>query len=153
MVLLTCVLLFVICLPTSQILWYRLGESEKQLEDVTDQQEITVRSLVKLVKENGKILAETKSILKAEAFQQIMKVILDSDRNRDASFSKREVKVLTFRLNQLPGIKVHKEKFQEQVSKTDGSIEMVVDLVSELYNDDIPEEDKFIEVDTEALRQ
>mmetsp|Transcript_24419 Transcript_24419/g.29333 ORF Transcript_24419/g.29333 Transcript_24419/m.29333 type:complete len:260 (+) Transcript_24419:46-825(+) len=129
----------------------RLGESEQQLEAVASQQEAQVSTLVKLVKENGEIQTEMKEILTAQAFHQIMSVIMDSDRDQSSSFSEPEVRILTLRLEQLPGISVHKEKFQEKVSQTDGSMAQVTQVVLQVYDDNIPEEEKIFEVDLDAL--
>lgn len=130
----------------------RLGESEKQLEEVASQQEAQVSTLVNLVKENGKIQTEMKEILTAEAFHQIISVILESDHDESSHFDEKEVRVLSLRLENLPGISVHREKFHDKVKQTDGSLSSVTNLVLQVYDDSIPEEEKLFQVDLERLK-
>ena len=85
-----------------------------------------------------------KAAVQAETVQSLVKAVLASDMNADASFSDREINVLYLRLKNLPGIRVNETALKRSMGSKAASINGVFALVKDLeqQGSTLPEEER-----------
>jgi len=128
----------------------KIEDLEKDLGKLADTS--NVDRLVKLVKEQGEVIAEMKNNLEQRVIHDVMDVVFRSDRNRDFMIGPREIKELTMRLNNVAGIDFSEEKFLALLGKKKKyTLSNIMDLMRNLLDDDVPEELNVIEVKPQDL--
>ncbi len=116
----------------------KLENIEDALEMITDSETASAQSLLETVDDNQFVLAQMEKNLKAAVLQNILSILLGSDKDMDFALSEEETSGLIHRLNQLRGISVNEAKFREVIKKEKGSLDGVMGMIQEsLYNDDI----------------
>jgi len=80
-----------------------------------------------------------------------MSVVLASDLDGTFTITGAEVDVLVLRMQNVEGITFHEETFRQKIDETDGSVEMIIQVVREMYNDDVPEEEQVFELDVNQV--
>lgn len=91
-----------------------------QLDKISAEQGRNVDALVQLCKENARTIAEMKDHMRERIVQDVLKIVLSSDRDNDGVFSKQETKMLFLKINmqlQEDGVQLDQEKFLKVMSK------------------------------------
>jgi len=90
-------------------------------------------------------------VVKSEAEQTFLRAVLDSDFDQSNEFSDQEVQMLEYRLRNVPGMTINQEMLKTKVKASDRSLASVLQLLSELYNDDIKDEERIFQIHEEEL--
>jgi len=125
-------------------LWQEIGvlrpEAERatalkeELGDISTKQRCNVDRIVNLVKENEAILEQTRDNLRQRIVQDVIKIVMMSDKNNDGRFSRVETKFLVLKLSmQLHeyGVSFDEEKFY-RVMSVDPSVTRTLAIVRRL---------------------
>ncbi|KAL3804490.1 hypothetical protein HJC23_002529 [Cyclotella cryptica] len=119
----------------------RMEEETKELQDITKMQDKNIDELVDLVKENQQILEEMRDYLRQAVLQDIIKLILRSDVDRDGMLNKVEAKTLEFNLKlslDAYGIVFDTDKFYRAIGLSP-SLVNVITIVKRLLPDQTDE--------------
>jgi len=98
----------------------RAKEVEEQLRGIAEQQSVNVNKLVDLVKQNEEILEKMKDNLRQRIVQDIISIVVQSDRDNDQTIDKNEGKVLALKIRlqlQEYGVEFDSEKFMKVIEK------------------------------------
>mmetsp|Transcript_31284 Transcript_31284/g.46671 ORF Transcript_31284/g.46671 Transcript_31284/m.46671 type:complete len:261 (-) Transcript_31284:212-994(-) len=149
-----------------------MQENDKLKENV-DQLEVSVSSLenvekdlsklantsnldrlVAVVNEQKRATANIKRILKNDIMVQVMRVLMDSDRNQDFVIGPNEIMMMILRMRNVNGVKFNEKNFRERVA-SEGSMSLteIMDLFRDLEDDDIDEENAIFTMDISHLKQ
>ncbi len=116
----------------------KLEDIEDALEMLTESETASVQSLLETVDDNRFVLAQMEKNLKAAVLQNIVSILIGSDKDMDFVLSEEETSGLIHRLNQLRGVSVNEAKFRKVVKEENGSLDGVMGMIKKvLYNDGI----------------
>jgi len=127
----------------------KVKEVEGQLGDIAAQQGSNVNQLVGLVKENGELQKEMEELLKGQVMEQVMGIILMSDRDQDFHLDDMEINMLMMRIKGVPGVDgIDEDKFRQMLNDNPG-----VGAIMNLWRDMEENPDKkVIQVSTKNLK-
>mmetsp|Transcript_63742 Transcript_63742/g.94661 ORF Transcript_63742/g.94661 Transcript_63742/m.94661 type:complete len:88 (-) Transcript_63742:206-469(-) len=85
---------------------------------------------------------------------QVMRVLMDSDRNQDFVIGPNEIMMMILRMRNVNGVKFNEKNFRERVA-SEGSMSLteIMDLFRDLEDDDIDEENAIFTMDISHLKQ
>jgi len=112
----------------------RAAEVEEELRSIADAQEVNVSKLVDLVKENAIILAKMRDNLRQRIVQDIIAIVVASDRDNDQTISQREGVTLALRIRialQEYGVLFDSDKFLRAIGG-DTTVAAVIAIVQKL---------------------
>jgi hypothetical protein len=113
---------------------YRTAEVEDDLRLLTLKQNINVDKLIELVRENDDILSKMRTNLQQRIAQDIITIVLKSDKNNDSTIDRFESKILALRIRlqlQEYGVEFDAAKFMIAIRK-DPSYTGVMNLAMKL---------------------
>lgn len=122
----------------------RAAEVEEELRIIATEQGRNVDKLVNLVRENEEILTAMKENLRQRIAQDIMKIVITSDRNNDGVFCKVETKMLVLKISlqlQEYGVEFDEAKFYNimsgnpSVTQTLSIVRRLIPPINELEDD------------------
>jgi len=112
----------------------RAAALEEELRGIADKQQVNVEKLVDLVKENEMILAQMRDNLRQRIVQDIITIVMKSDRDNDLTIDKSEAKTLALRIRlslQEYGVEFDSEKFLKAIGSKP-SVPSVIAIVQKL---------------------
>ena len=112
----------------------KLDKIEDALDLLTNTEIDSVQKLLDMVDENKDILHQMEKNLKAAVLQNIVSVIISSDKDMDSVLGGEEIEGLIRRLKELDGVKVNEKKFKNIISDHNGSIQGVMMIVKEVLD-------------------
>eukprot|EP00956_Cyclotella_meneghiniana_P022789 scaffold43448_cov51-Cyclotella_meneghiniana.AAC.11 len=124
----------------------RAAAVKEELQGIADKQKFNVDKLVELVKENGEILEKMKDNLRHRIAQDVIRIVVNSDRDGDGSISRKEAISLSLQIKvQLDtyGVQFDVNKFIKVVETTP-SVSSIIAIVQKLLeggNGDDEEDD------------
>lgn len=121
-----------------------LKECQTKLDSIAKKSGSNANKLRALVKENQVTLDSMNLNLKEDIIQDMMEVVLQSERSEDGHFDDQELKRLLLRLKGLPSIEVNEEKFMKR-AQMHRSISDVFGVMKTIY-DDLPEEERIFTI-------
>jgi hypothetical protein len=122
----------------------RLEEIDQALTVITQTQGQSVEAFEKQVQENKKILHDMKANVKASVLQNLLSVILRSDKDGDMTIGEAEIRDLVRRIQNLAGVTVHEDRFRRAIEGQ--SVQAVLEIVKNLLRDDVPEEERIFDI-------
>mmetsp|Transcript_50535 Transcript_50535/g.75515 ORF Transcript_50535/g.75515 Transcript_50535/m.75515 type:complete len:276 (-) Transcript_50535:214-1041(-) len=135
----------------------KLEVVEGELNDLAKGAQTNVDRLVAIVKENGELQAQIKTNLQRQVIQQVLGIVLQSDRNQDYQLNKMEMEMMILRLKNIPGIEFDEANFRKQIKAEDddgdGTLDLnaVVTILRNLMDDDVPEEENIFHMHPDEL--
>ncbi|KAL7460961.1 hypothetical protein ACHAXS_001395 [Conticribra weissflogii] len=132
----------------------RAKEVEEQLRGIAEQQSVNVNKLVDLVKQNEEILAKMKDNLRQRIVQDIISIVVQSDKDNDQTIDKNEGKVLALKIRlqlQEYGVEFDSEKFMKVIEKNP-TVPGVIAVVQRLLptgKEEQEEDDEDIDYDSD----
>lgn len=79
----------------------------------------------------------------ADTQQILVGAIIESDMDKSARFSDKEIKMIEIRLQNVQGVTVNFEKLREKLNQSGcRSLSYVLNLMKEIERDDIPDEER-----------
>mmetsp|Transcript_63743 Transcript_63743/g.94663 ORF Transcript_63743/g.94663 Transcript_63743/m.94663 type:complete len:142 (-) Transcript_63743:206-631(-) len=132
--------------------WISLENVEKDLSKLANTSNLD--RLVAVVNEQKRATANIKRILKNDIMVQVMRVLMDSDRNQDFVIGPNEIMMMILRMRNVNGVKFNEKNFRERVA-SEGSMSLteIMDLFRDLEDDDIDEENAIFTMDISHLKQ
>jgi len=112
----------------------RAAELEGQLRSIAEAQEVNVNKLVDLVKENEEILSRMRDNLRRRILQDIISIVVKSDRDNDETIDRREAVTLALRIRvslQEYGVSFDSDKFLQVIGRGT-TVPAVIGLVQKL---------------------
>ncbi|KAL3785592.1 hypothetical protein ACHAWO_006173 [Cyclotella atomus] len=112
----------------------RAKEVEENLNGITAAQNINVDRLVELVRENGVIIEAMKDNLRKRVVQDIIKIVIDSDKDNDMRISKVESKMMLLKIRiqlQEYGVDFDEAKFYKVLS-VNPCVSRIISLIRKL---------------------
>jgi len=128
-----------VCARTSDLVFvhtYRTAEVEDDLRLLTLKQNVNVDKLIELVRENDEILSKMRTNLQQRIAQDIITLVLKSDKNNDSTIDRFESKILALRIRlqlQEYGVEFDAAKFMIAIRK-DPSVTGVMSLAMKLLD-------------------
>ncbi|EED93780.1 predicted protein [Thalassiosira pseudonana CCMP1335] len=107
---------------------------EEELQTIADKQQFNVDKLVDLVKENEVILDQMKENLRRRIVQDIIKLVVSSDKDNDQRFNKAEAKILALKIRiklQEYGVDFDEQRFYH-VMNVNPTIPRIIAIVQKL---------------------
>jgi hypothetical protein len=129
-----------------------LQETEQKLDEITKEQGTNTAHLIELMNENQTILNKMNANIKGVAMEQLVSVVLRSDRDEDFSIEGTEIRRLQLRLSNIPGITVNEERFVEKLEK-DSSLGGIMKVIRTIEIDDLPEDERIFMIDQSQLKK
>jgi len=112
-----------------------------------------VNQLVALVKENGELQVEMEELLKGQVMEQVMGIILMSDRDQDFKLDDMEINMLLMRLKAVPGVDGIDEDGFRKMIKANPGVGALADLWRDMHDDDEGGKKHVISVTTDHLKK
>lgn len=116
----------------------RAAAVEEELRSIADKQEVNVNKLVELVKENEMILSKMRDNLRQRIVQDIITIVVKSDRDNDQTIDRNEAKTLALRIRislQEYGVEFNSDKFLKAIG-SDATVQGVIAIVQKLLPSD-----------------
>lgn len=115
----------------------RLEDVEQALDVITQQQGQSIAAFEEQVKDNREILSKMQSNLKANVLQNLLQVVIRSDRDENMTIEDHEIGDLINRIKGINGVEVHEDRFRDAITKAGGSLQCVMDIIKNLMADNI----------------
>ena len=119
-----------------------LEDAERALDAVTNMQGMSIEALEEHVIENRDILWERESQLKTSVMQNLFKLALHSDRNRDSIIDDEEVDIMIEKIEDIEGVRVDGERLKREMKKGGCTFKDVMNIVKELVSHGSSEENE-----------
>lgn len=113
----------------------RLEDVEQALDAITQQQGMSIEALEEQVKDNRDILRRMQSGLKANILQNLLQVVIRSDKDGSMTVDEHEIDELMVKLEEIDGVTVNEEPFKKVVLESGGSLQSIMNLIKSLMND------------------
>ena len=114
----------------------RLEDVEQALDVITQTQGQSVDAFAEQVKENRDILGQMQKNLKANVLQNLLQVVIRSDRDDNMQIELDEIDPLITRIKKINGVEVREDKFREMITASGGSLSNVMDIIKNLMAED-----------------
>merc|ERR1712183_497305 len=109
-----------------------MGEDvEQALDVITQTQGQSIAAFEEQVADNRDILNKMQSNLKANVLQNLLQVVIRSDRDEDLTIEDDEVGDLIDRIN---GVEINEKLFREAITSSGGSLQCVMDIIRNLMD-------------------
>jgi len=116
----------------------RLEDVEQALDVITQTQGQSIAAFEEQVKDNKEILAKMQSNLKANVLQNLLQVVIRSDKDENMTIEEHEIGDLINRIKRINGVEVNEEKLREMITKSGGSLQCVMDIIRNLMSEECP---------------
>jgi len=78
--------------------------------------------------------------------QDLVEVILASDRDASAKFSDQEIDMLEMRMKMMANVKVNHNLLVQKVKVSDRTLESVLTMLEDMDRDDLPPEERVFQI-------
>jgi uncharacterized protein YhaN len=113
----------------------RLEDVEQALDAITQQQGMSIEALEEQVRDNRDILSRMRSGLKSNILQNLLQVVIRSDKDGSMTVGEHEIDELMVKLEEIDGVTVNEEPFKKLVLESEGSLESIMSVIKSLMND------------------
>jgi len=96
--------------------------------------------LTEIIKRNGEIQAKIKTNLERQVIQDLVTIVVATDRDGDFSLNEFELNELVLRLHGRQGVEFHEANFRKLV-KANCTLASIMKVIRNLMDDDVPEKD------------
>ena len=91
------------------------------------------------MKENRDILNKMQSNLKANVLQNLLQVVIRSDKDENLTIEEHEIGDLINRIKGINGVEVNEVRFRDAITSSGGSLQCVMDIIRNLMDDNVTE--------------
>jgi hypothetical protein len=113
---------------------------ESALNDMAQKSNTSVTHLIELVKRNGEIQTQIKKNLERQVLQDIISLVVGTDRDKDFTLNDMELNMLIMRLQGHKGVRFDEANFRKVIT-TPCTLSSILKVVRNLMDDDVPEDD------------
>lgn len=114
----------------------KLEDVEAALDVLTATQGESVAEFRKQVVENKKILAKMEKNLKGNVLQNMLSVVVRSDKDGDFKIDADELEELIQRISEIQGVTLYEDRFRQKIQESGGSLKAVMAVVRSLLMDE-----------------
>ena len=114
----------------------KLEDVEAALDVLTATQGESVAEFRKQVEENKKILAKMEKNLKGNVLQNMLSVVVRSDKDGDFTIDANELEELIQRISEIQGVTLYEDRFRQKIKESGGSLKAVMAVVRSLLMDE-----------------
>lgn len=112
-----------------------LEDVQNALDTITETQGQSVDSFEEQVAENRALLEQMQKNLKANILQNLLSVIIRSDKDNSMTIEENEIGDVIERIKNINGVMIDEKMFRSTVLKNGGSLQAVMDVVKSLITD------------------
>ena len=123
-----------------------LREAEQRLKDITEDQDLDVKSLSNLVQENEALQQEKRKLIRQDMVASVMRAVIRADADESGEFDDQEITRLVRCVKGLPNIIVNERRLARAVRKERGFFS-VLELVHDIGRFDIPAKKRIFLID------
>lgn len=91
------------------------------------------------MKDNQEILNKMQSNLKANVLQNLLQVVIRSDKDENLTIEEHEIGDLINRIKGINGVEVNEVRFRDAITSSGGSLQCVMDIIRNLMDDNVTE--------------
>lgn len=113
-----------------------LEDIESALEVLTSTQNQSIEEFRAQIAENKKILAKMESNLKGNVLQNMLSVIVRSDKDGDFTIDGNELEELITNMKNMNGVTLYEDRFRKAIKDSGGSLKAVMEVVRNLLMDE-----------------
>lgn len=117
----------------------RLEDVEQALDVITQTQGQSIEAFEEQVQDNREILNKMQSNLKANVLQNLLQVVIRSDKDENMTIEEHEIGDLVNRIKGINGVEVNETRFQDAITSSGGSLQCVMDIIRNLMDDNVSE--------------
>lgn len=118
----------------------RLEDVEQALDTISRTQGKNIKAFEQQVEDNRKILARMKRNHRAAVLQNILTVVIGSDKDGDFKIDEgEELNSLITRIQSISGVIIDETKFRNVIRTSGGELEAVMDIIKDLLDDEAQE--------------
>lgn len=119
-----------------------LEDAEEALDAITKMQGISLKELEEHVIESRDILWEKESSLKTAIMQNLFRLVLHSDVNRDSIIDDNEVDIMIEKIEDMEGVRVDGERLRREMKEGGCTFKDVMNIMKELVSHGTSEENE-----------
>mmetsp|Transcript_12304 Transcript_12304/g.26734 ORF Transcript_12304/g.26734 Transcript_12304/m.26734 type:complete len:261 (+) Transcript_12304:79-861(+) len=120
----------------------RLEDVEQALDVITQTQGQSIEAFEEQVQDNREILNKMQSNLKANVLQNLLQVVIRSDKDENMTIEEHEIGDLINRIKGINGVEVNEPRFRDAITSSGGSLQCVMDIIRNLMDDNVSEGDE-----------
>ena len=120
----------------------RLEDVEQALNVITQTQGMSIEAFEEQVQDNRDILNKMQSNLKANVLQNLLQVVIRSDKDENMTIEEHEIGDLIDRIMGINGVEVNEPLFRERITSSGGSLQSVMDIIKNLMDGNVTEGDE-----------
>lgn len=120
----------------------RLEDVEQALDVITQTQGQSIEAFEEQVADNRDILSKMQSNLKANVLQNLLQVVIRSDKDENMTIEEHEIGDLINRIKGINGVEVNESRFKDAITSSGGSLQCVMDIIRNLMDDNVSEGDE-----------
>lgn len=124
-----------------------LQDVEKTLEEIRKLEGASLDQLEEQLKDTEEIYASMEENLKSNILQNLITVVLNCDTDGDMSLGDGEIESLIHKIQGMYGVDVDDEKAKKKIVDAGRSLNAVMELVRDLFDEDVPEEERIFKVE------
>ena len=113
---------------------------ESALNEIAAKSNASVTRLVEIVKRNGEIQTKIKKNLERQVLQDIVSLVVSTDRDKDFTLNETELNMLIMRLQGHKGVRFDETNFRKLIT-TPCTLTSILKVVRNLMDDDVAEDD------------
>lgn len=117
----------------------RLEDVEQALDVLTQTQGQSIEAFEEQVADNREILNKMQSNLKANVLQNLLQVVIRSDKDENMTIEEHEIGDLVNRIKGINGVEVNEPRFRNAITSSGGSLQCVMDIIRNLMDDNVAE--------------
>lgn len=118
----------------------RLEDVEQALDVITQTQGQSIEAFEEQVEDNREILSKMQSNLKANVLQNLLQVVIRSDKDNDLTIEDNEIDDLINRFKGINGVEINEDRFRDAITSSGGSLDCVMNIIRNLMDDNASEE-------------
>ena len=114
----------------------RLEDVEHALDTITSMQGQSIEAVESQVQDNREILSQMESNLKANVLQNLLQLVIRSDKDGDHVVAIEDIDALIKNIEKTQGVVVQKDRFRNMIMDEGGSLHGIMDIIKNLMNDE-----------------
>lgn len=117
----------------------RLEDVEQALDVITQTQGQSIAAFEEQVESNRDVLSKMQSNLKANVLQNLLQVVIRSDKDENMTIEEHEIGDLIDRIKGINGVEVNETRFRDAITSSGGSLQSVMEIIRNLMDDNVSE--------------
>mmetsp|Transcript_19811 Transcript_19811/g.29168 ORF Transcript_19811/g.29168 Transcript_19811/m.29168 type:complete len:301 (-) Transcript_19811:321-1223(-) len=133
-----------------------LERVEANLNNIVEEQGTNASEFMNLMKENQTTLDTIKENLQGQVLQDLLRVVMQSDRDEDFQIDPEEINILVMRMQNVSGVVFNEDHFRALMKKRGYKLQVVMDICKTLIvgdHDDEEDEEHIFTLDVGGVKR